>query len=158
MTEAITPNIELKDFNILKIMDLLPHRYPFLLVDRVIAYVPNESLTALKNVSFNEPYFQGHFPNQPIMPGVLLIEALAQATGLLSYKSMDDDPDSKLYMLVAVDKARFRGQVIPGDQVTLSVQLKRNMRGIRMFQGEARVDGKKVAEAELMCSVQDRVK
>ena len=158
MTEAITPNIELKDFNILKIMDLLPHRYPFLLVDRVIAYVPNESLTALKNVSFNEPYFQGHFPNQPIMPGVLLIEALAQATGLLSYKSMDDDPDSKLYMLVAVDKARFRGQVIPGDQVTLNVELKRNMRGIRMFKGEARVDGKMVAEAELMCSVQDRVK
>ena len=158
MTEAITPNIDLKDFDILKIMDLLPHRYPFLLVDRVIAYTPNESLTALKNVSFNEPYFQGHFPKQPIMPGVLLIEALAQATGLLSYKSMDDDPDNKIYLLVAVDKARFRGQVVPGDQVTLSVQLKRNMRGIRMFQGEARVDGKKVAEAELMCSVQDRVK
>jgi len=143
-------------FEISKVMDLLPHRYPFLLIDRVIESVPDTSLSALKNVTVNEPFFQGHFPGQPIMPGVLVLEAMAQATGLLAFSSMNDGHESKLYMLVGIDKVRFRGQVVPGDQLILNVLLKRNMRGIGMFECKALVDGTVVAEAELMCSAQDR--
>lgn len=152
MTEPPTTN-----FDIQKVMEYLPHRYPFLLIDRVTACSPGDSLTALKNVSFNEPFFQGHFPGQPIMPGVLILEALAQATGLLAFCSMEDDPSKKLYMLVGIDKARFRGQVVPGDQLQLTVNLKRNVRGIGMYEGKAMVDDKIVAEAELMCSAQDKL-
>jgi 3-hydroxyacyl-[acyl-carrier-protein] dehydratase len=144
------------EFDIQQVMKYLPHRYPFLLIDRVIECTVGESLTALKNVTINEPFFQGHFPDQPIMPGVLVIEALAQATGLLSFCSMQADHNKKLYVLVGIDKARFRGQVLPGDQLHLQVSLKRNMRGILMFEGKALVEGKVVAEAELMCSAQDR--
>jgi 3-hydroxyacyl-[acyl-carrier-protein] dehydratase len=144
------------EFDIQQVMKYLPHRYPFLLIDRVIECTAGENLTALKNVTINEPFFQGHFPEQPIMPGVLVIEALAQATGLLSFCSMQEDHNKKLYVLVGIDKARFRGQVMPGDQLHLQVTLKRNMRGILMFEGKALVDGKVVAEAELMCSAQDR--
>lgn len=144
------------EFDIQQVMKYLPHRYPFLLIDRVIECTAGENLTALKNVTINEPFFQGHFPEQPIMPGVLVIEALAQATGLLSFCSMQEDHNKKLYVLVGIDKARFRGQVMPGDQLHLQVNLKRNMRGIWMFEGKALVDGKVVAEAELMCSAQDR--
>lgn len=145
------------EYDISKVMEYLPHRYPFLLVDRVVDIDEGKTLTAIKNVSINEPFFQGHFPGLPIMPGVLLLEALAQATGLLSFISMGDGHKSKIYMLVGIDKARFRGQVVPGDQVTLKVSLKRNMRGIGMYQCEAMVDGELVAEAEMMCSAQDRV-
>jgi 3-hydroxyacyl-[acyl-carrier-protein] dehydratase len=143
-------------FEISKVMDFLPHRYPFLLIDRVIESEPDKSLSALKNVTVNEPFFQGHFPGQPIMPGVLILEAMAQATGLLAFSSMNDGHESKLYMLVGIDKVRFRGQVVPGDQLILNVLLKRNMRGIGMFECEALVDGTVIAEAELMCSAQDR--
>ncbi len=144
------------DFDIQKVMEYLPHRFPFLLIDRVLQCTPNKQLTALKNVTFNEPFFQGHFPSQPIMPGVLILEAIAQATGLLSFCSMQAGHKEKLYMLVGIDKARFRGQVIPGDQLTLSVTLKRNMRGIGMFEGRAMVGDEMVAEAELMCSAQNK--
>jgi 3-hydroxyacyl-[acyl-carrier-protein] dehydratase len=144
------------DFDIQKVMQYLPHRYPFLLIDRVLACSPGDQLVALKNVTINEPFFQGHFPGQPIMPGVLVIEALAQATGLLSFCTMDENHQDKLYMLVGIDKARFRGQVLPGDQLRLTVNLKRNMRGIWMYEGAAEVDGNIVAEAELMCSAQDK--
>ena len=137
-------------------MELLPHRYPFLLVDRVVGLEQGKSLSAIKNVSINEPFFQGHFPGQPIMPGVLILEAMAQATGLLAFSSMGDAHKSKLYLLVGIDKARFRGQVVPGDQLALNITLKRNMRGIGMFGCEALVDGEVVAEAEMMCSAQDR--
>jgi len=143
-------------FEISKVMDFLPHRYPFLLIDRVIESEPDKSLSALKNVTVNEPFFQGHFPGQPIMPGVLILEAMAQATGLLAFSSMNDGHESKLYMLVGIDKVRFRGQVVPGDQLILDVELKRSMRGIDMFDCQALVDGTVVAEAELMCSAQDR--
>jgi 3-hydroxyacyl-[acyl-carrier-protein] dehydratase len=146
----------MQDFDIQKVMELLPHRYPFLLVDRVLECNPQESLTALKNVSVNEPFFQGHFPNEPVMPGVLIIEALAQATGLLSFCSMGDEHKHKLYLLVGIDKARFRDRVVPGDQLILKVDLKRNVRGIAFYKAVAEVDGKAVAEAELMCSAQDR--
>ena len=144
------------NFDINKIMELLPHRYPFLLVDRVTDVKPGESLSAIKNVTINEPFFQGHFPGQPVMPGVLILEAMAQATGLLAFSGQIDAHKSSLYMLVGIDKARFRGQVLPGDQLQLEILLKRTMRGIGLFECKALVDGKVVAEAEMMCSSQDR--
>ncbi len=147
----------MSQFDINKVMEYLPHRYPFLLIDRVIESEDDNYLSALKNVTVNEPFFQGHFPGQPIMPGVLILEAMAQATGLLAFSSMNDGHESKLYMLVGIDKSRFRGQVIPGDQLILNVRLKRNMRGIGIFECKAFVDGVVVAEAEMMCSAQERV-
>ncbi len=144
------------NFDIQQIMEYLPHRYPFLLVDRVLECEQGKSLKAYKNVSFNEPFFQGHFPADPIMPGVLVIEALAQATGLLSFCSLSEEERDKLYVLVGIDKARFRGQVTPGDRLTLAVKHKRSMRGIDMFECVASVDDKIVVEAELMCSAQER--
>jgi 3-hydroxyacyl-[acyl-carrier-protein] dehydratase len=137
-------------------MELLPHRYPFLLVDRVTDVKPSERLSAIKNVTINEPFFQGHFPGEPIMPGVLILEAMAQATGLLAFSGMIDADKSSLYMLVGIDKARFRGQVLPGDQLQLEILLRRTMRGIGIFECKALVEGKIVAEAEMMCSSQDR--
>jgi 3-hydroxyacyl-[acyl-carrier-protein] dehydratase len=144
------------ELDISKVMELLPHRYPFLLVDRVIGFEPGKSLSAIKNVSINEPFFQGHFPGQPVMPGVLILEAMAQATGLFAFSDMGDLHKSKLYLLVGIDKSRFRGQVVPGDQLILNISLKRNIRGIGMYVCEALVDGEVVAEAEMMCSAQDR--
>jgi 3-hydroxyacyl-[acyl-carrier-protein] dehydratase len=146
----------MSQFDINKVMEYLPHRYPFLLIDRVIESEDNKFLSALKNVTVNEPFFQGHFPGEPIMPGVLILEAMAQATGLLAFSSMHDGHESKLYMLVGIDKVRFRGQVVPGDQLMLNVRLKRTLRGIGMFECKALVDGTLVAEAEMMCSAQDR--
>ena len=144
------------NFDVEKIMKLLPHRYPFLLVDRVTEVEPGVSLSAIKNVTINEPFFQGHFPGKPIMPGVLILEAMAQATGLLAFSGLIDPSESRLYILVGIDKARFRGQVLPGDQLTLQVSLKRNMRGIGMFDCKALVDDEVVAEAQMMCSEQER--
>ncbi len=144
------------DFDISKVLELLPHRYPFLLVDRVVELEQGKGLSAIKNVSINEPFFQGHFPGQPVMPGVLILEALAQATGLLAFSGMGDKHKTKLYMLVGIDKARFRGQVLPGDQLVLNITQKRTMRGIGMYQCQALVDETVVAEAEMMCSAQDR--
>ena len=144
------------NFDVKKIMELLPHRYPFLLVDRVTEVEPGVSLSAIKNVTINEPFFQGHFPGKPIMPGVLILEAMAQATGLLAFSGLIDPSESRLYILVGIDKARFRGQVLPGDQLKLQVSLKRNMRGIGMFDCKALVDDEVVAEAEMMCSEQER--
>ena len=137
-------------------MALLPHRYPFLLVDRVTEVEPGVSLSAIKNVTINEPFFQGHFPGKPIMPGVLILEAMAQATGLLAFSGLIDPSESKLYILVGIDKARFRGQVLPGDQLKLQVSLKRNMRGLGTFDCKAPVDDEVVAEAQMMCSEQER--
>ena len=144
------------NFDVEKIMKLLPHRYPFLLVDRVTEVEPGVSLSAIKNVTINEPFFQGHFPGKPIMPGVLILEAMAQATGLLAFSGLIDPSESRLYILVGIDKAWFRGQVLPGDQLKLQVSLKRNMRGIGMFDCKALVDDEVVAEAQMMCSEQER--
>ncbi len=144
------------ELDINQVMELLPHRYPFLLVDRVIELEQGQSLSAIKNVTINEPFFQGHFPGQPVMPGVLILEAMAQATGLLAFTDMGEAHKSKLYMLVGIDKSRFRDQVLPGDQLRLDIRLKRNMRGIGMYQCEASVNGRVVAEAEMMCSAQER--
>ena len=144
------------ELDIKKVMELLPHRYPFLLIDRVLELENGKSLSALKNVSINEPFFGGHFPGQPIMPGVLILEAMAQATGLLAFTEMGEAHKSKLYLLVGIDKSRFRGQVLPGDQLRLEISLKRTMRGIGIYACRALVDGELVAEAEMMCSAQER--
>ncbi len=139
-----------------EVLELLPHRYPFLLVDRVLDYTLGERLVALKNVSFNEPYFTGHFPHRPVMPGVLIIEALAQATGLLAMKSAPEAAHANsLYYFVGIDKARFKRPVEPGDQLILEVILKASKRGIWMFSGKATVAGKIAATAELMCTAKD---
>lgn len=139
-----------------QVLRLLPHRYPFLLVDKVIDYKVNEYLVALKNVTFNEPFFTGHFPVRPVMPGVLIVEAMAQATGLLAMASRPDLVGEKsLYYFVGIDKARFKRPVEPGDQLIMEVRLGPVRRGIWKFDGEARVDDKVVATAEIMCTARD---
>lgn len=136
-----------------EILKRLPHRYPFLLVDRVLDYKLGEYLVALKNVTINEPFFNGHFPGHPIMPGVLILEALAQATGILAFKTNDAYPDDgTLYYLVGIDEARFKQPVVPGDQLRLSVKILKSKRGIYKFQGEASVAGDVVATADIMCA------
>ena len=132
---------------------LLPHRYPFLLIDRVIAFEQGTRLTALKNVTINEPFFQGHFPGHPVMPGVLIIEAMAQASGVLVKLSRPRGPEhAVVFYLVKVDKARFNRVVVPGDQLKLDVQHKRTMRNMSQFWCQASVDGQLAAEAELLCA------
>jgi len=139
--------------NINEVKNFLPHRYPFLLIDKVVDFEVGKSLTAIKNVSFNEPQFTGHFPSQPIMPGVLIIEALAQATGILAFKSEVGKPqEGQIYMLVGVDNARFKRMVEPGDQLKLEVEVLTVKRGIWKFKGIASVDDKVVTSAELMCT------
>ena len=136
------------------ILDLLPHRYPFLLVDRVVELEAHKRIRAIKNVTFNEPYFQGHFPGRPVMPGVLVIEAMAQAGGLLTQLSLPRDAigEGKLFYLVKVDNARFNRMVVPGDQLDIEVVLKRNIRNMALYECSARVDGKVVASAEILCA------
>ncbi len=142
--------------DIQRIMELLPHRYPFLLVDRVIECVPGERLVAFKNVTFNEPFFTGHFPIKPVMPGVLIIEALAQATGLLAAESAETKrSSSSIYYLVGVDKARFKRPVGPGDQLHLEARLLKVKRDLWVFDCVATVDGKVVASAEIMCTARE---
>lgn len=142
--------------DVTEIMTMLPHRYPFLLVDRVLEFEPGKTLVAVKNVTINEPFFQGHFPGHPVMPGVLVIEAMAQAAGLLTQLSEGErtgaDQGDRLYYLVKVDKARFSRIVVPGDQLELRVVQKRLIRRMGQYQCEARVDGKEVASAEILCA------
>ena len=146
---------ENKVMDIREILSLLPHRYPFLLVDRVLDYSYTDEkkvLKAVKNVSVNEPFFQGHFPGKPVMPGVLILEALAQATGLLSFKIIGKPNPDELYYFAAIDNARFKKPVIPGDQLILDVELLKEVRGVAKFRGVASVDGKVVCSADLMCA------
>jgi 3-hydroxyacyl-[acyl-carrier-protein] dehydratase len=139
------------DVNAIK--KLLPHRYPFLLVDRVLDFEPGVSLQAIKNVTFNEPFFQGHFPEKPVMPGVLILEALAQATGLLAFNTESRGAErDTLYYLVGIDNARFKQPVVPGDQLYLSVTVTKQKRGIWVFDSQATVDGKTAASAVIMCT------
>lgn len=134
-----------------QIREFLPHRYPFLLVDRVIKVDPGVSIEAVKNVSINEPFFNGHFPREPIMPGVLIVEALAQAAGVLGFVTENRRPDDGyMYLLVGVDKARFKRQVVPGDQLILKASYITVKRNILKFSGEARVEGQLVASAEFL--------
>ena len=138
--------------DVVAIQKLLPHRYPFLLVDRVTEFEHRSHITCFKNVTANEPFFQGHFPGQPVMPGVLVIEALAQAGGLLTQLSQITDAAGKVFYLVKVDNARFSSMVVPGDRLELCVKLKRMIRNIALFEGVAKVDGKQVACAEILCA------
>lgn len=136
------------------ILENLPHRYPFLLVDRVLALEPGKNIVALKNVTINEPFFSGHYPHHPVMPGVLIIEAMAQVAALLSFQSLDTKPDEKsVYYFAGIDGARFKRPVTPGDQLIFKVELARSMRGVSKFRAVAEVDGQLAAEAELMCTV-----
>lgn len=137
-----------------KILKLLPHRYPFLLVDRVIEIEKGKKIQAIKNVSINEPFFTGHFPTRPVMPGVLILEALAQAAGLLSFDMLGVTPDANtIFYFVGVDGARFKRPVEPGDQLILDVELDRIRGGIYKFKGVASVAGNMACEAEIMCTM-----
>ncbi len=139
-----------------EILQYLPHRYPFLLLDRVLEIEPKKSLTAIKNVSYNEPFFQGHFPRQPVMPAVLTLEAMAQATGILAMVSLGLSPsDSVLYYFVGADKARFRRPVVPGDQLRIEVEVMRLTRSMCKVKAKATVEGDLAASAELMGALKD---
>lgn len=144
MTDAIQLDMQ-------AILERLPHRYPFLLVDRVLECIPGASIRAIKNVTYNEPYFPGHFPHRPVMPGVIIIEALAQAAGILCFVTAGVIPDEETrFYFVGIDNARFRKPVIPGDQLVLTAQLERSLRGIWKFSTVALVGDKEVAHADMM--------
>jgi len=137
-----------------EILEYLPHRYPILLVDRVLECEPGKHIVGIKNVSINEPFFQGHFPHHPVMPGVLIIEALAQVSAILSFKTLGTKPDDQsVYYFVGIDDARFKRPVLPGDQLRLEATLERNVRGIWKFAVQAKVGDAIAAEAKLMCTV-----
>jgi 3-hydroxyacyl-[acyl-carrier-protein] dehydratase len=138
--------------NIHEILEYLPHRYPFLLLDRVISLELGKEIVAIKNVTINEPFFPGHFPYHPVMPGVLIVEAMAQAIAVLSFKSTGAKPsEDTVYYLAGVDNARFKKPVMPGDQLVLKMTVERLVRGVGKYKGQAMVNGEVVAEAELMC-------
>ena len=140
-----------------EILEHLPHRYPFLLVDRVLSIDPNKSIVALKNVTINEPFFPGHYPHHPVMPGVLIIEAMAQVAALLTFKSQGTKPDDKtVYYFVGIDNARFKRPVSPGDQIIFKVEIMFNKRGLWKFSAVAEVEGQVAAEAEIMCTLRDK--
>jgi 3-hydroxyacyl-[acyl-carrier-protein] dehydratase len=144
-------------FDIAEILKHLPHRYPFLLVDRVLDCTPRKSIRALKNVTINEPFFQGHFPGFPLMPGVLVIEALAQVSGLLAFVSGDAKAGgNSLIYFAGIDNARFKKQVVPGDQLILEAEVIRVIRGVGKFRARATVDGDLACEAELIAAIRDR--
>ncbi|MDA0679330.1 MAG: 3-hydroxyacyl-ACP dehydratase FabZ [Proteobacteria bacterium] len=136
----------------LQIMRALPHRYPFLLIDRVISCTPGQSITAVKNVTNNEYFFQGHFPGRPVMPGVLIIESMAQAGGVLAYLTTADVEPKPLYFLAGVDNTRFRRTVLPGDQLVITVDVARVKSGIWFYKCSATVDGKLAVAADIMCA------
>jgi 3-hydroxyacyl-[acyl-carrier-protein] dehydratase len=139
-----------------EILNYLPHRFPFLLIDRVVSCEPGKNIVAIKNVTINEPYFQGHFPGNPVMPGVMIMEALAQAAAILSFLSLNrDSTQNLLYYFVGIDKARFKKVVVPGDQLTLDVTMTRKVRGIAKFETVAKVGEDVVAEAELLCTIKE---
>ena len=142
-------------FDIKSIIQNLPHRYPFLLVDRVIAFEKNESIVALKNVTINEPFFQGHFPGSPIMPGVLIVEAMGQAGGVLVTQSLPPEKQGKLIYFMGFDHVRFRKPVVPGDQLILELKMLKLRSKVVKMAGVAKVDGKIVAEAQLMAAYGD---
>jgi len=140
-----------------EILEHLPHRYPFLLIDRVLSVDPGKEIVALKNVSINEPFFPGHYPHHPVMPGVLVIEAMAQAAAILTFKSMDSNPNKNmLYYFVGIDGARFKRPVVPGDQLILKVTSTRSLRSLWKFSAVAEVDGQVAALAEIMCTMREK--
>jgi 3-hydroxyacyl-[acyl-carrier-protein] dehydratase len=142
--------------DIAKILKALPHRYPFLLVDRVVEVVQGQSIHAYKNLTFNEQFFQGHFPGKPVMPGVLQLEALAQAGALLAYEGAPFDPTTKVIYLMSFDKVKFRKPVVPGDRLDLHVRIERQKGVIWRLAGEGKVDGATVSEAQMMAMIGER--
>lgn len=143
--------------DIYKILELLPHRYPMLLIDRIVEFKPNDSITALKNVTVNEPFFQGHFPENPVMPGVLILEAMAQAAALLFRTDEENQPgEGAVYYFVGIDKARFKRVVQPGDQLMLHITISRKMRNIWKFAAVGKVDDEVACTAELMCTYKEK--
>jgi 3-hydroxyacyl-[acyl-carrier-protein] dehydratase len=138
--------------DVIAIQKLLPHRYPFLLVDRVVEFEPHKRIVGIKNVSINEPFFQGHFSGHPVMPGVLVIEALAQAGGLLTQLSQGTDAQGKLFYLVKIDNAKFSRMVVPGDRLDLEVTIRREIRNMTQYCGIASVEGQQVASADILCA------
>ncbi len=143
------------DFDVQGIMEMLPHRYPFLLVDRVIKLIPDDRIVAIKNVTINEPFFQGHFPGKPVMPGVLIIEAMAQAGGILAYQTAPAEKRNRLIYFMGMDKVRFRKMVVPGDQIIFEAKIIKFRTKVAKMSGTATVDDQLVAEAELMASFGD---
>ena len=144
------------ELDIKAILDTLPHRYPMLLVDRVLDIVPGKTITAIKNVTFNEPFFMGHFPHHPVMPGVLILEAMAQTAAIMSFTGetgLKQGDEELLYYFVGVDEARFRRPVVPGDQLRMEVVAERISRSMCKYQAYASVDGQEVARAKLMCAI-----
>jgi 3-hydroxyacyl-[acyl-carrier-protein] dehydratase len=143
--------------DIREILEYLPHRYPFLLLDRVVSCEPGKNIVAVKNVAIGEPFFQGHFPENPIMPGVMILEAMAQAAAILSFKTLSYESTRNLvYYFVGIDNARFKRPVVPGDQLVLDVTMLRIVRGIGKFAAVARVEGALVTEAELLCTIKEQ--
>ncbi len=143
--------------NIDEVMEYLPHRYPFLLIDRVLDMEVGKSITAIKNVSINEPFFPGHFPGSPVMPGVLILEAMAQAAALLSFKTENYAPSEiGIVYFAGIDGARFKKPVVPGDQLLIKIEIVRRMRGIWKYKGRVEVEGALVAEADLMATLRDK--
>lgn len=140
----------MKGIDIEKIKKYLPHRYPFLMIDRVLEVVPGKSITAIKNVSANEPYFSGHFPRMAVMPGVLMVEAMAQTSGILTYATLETVPEEELYFLAGIDNVRFKRLVIPGDQLHLHIELTKHRLDVWKFTGTASVDGEIACTAEFM--------
>ncbi len=147
---------DIKSMDINRVLKYLPHRYPFLMIDRVLSCDPGKRVLALKNVTSNEPYFHGHFPHYPVMPGVLIIEALAQAAAILTFSGEGHTPDERMvYYFVGIDNARFKKPVTAGDSLHLDVTLLRQLRGLWKFHGEARVDEVVVAEADILCTIRE---
>lgn len=143
---------EKKVITVEEIQTLIPHRYPMLLIDRVLDYEPGKWLHGIKNVTFNEPVFTGHFPGYSIFPGVMILEALAQATGVLGFKTHQDRAEKEMYLFASIDNAKFKRPVVPGDTLHLHVEFLKERRGMWKFYGEAKVDGKVVCSADLMCA------
>ncbi len=141
-----------KTFDIQKIMNLLPHRYPFIMIDRILELVPGEKVVALKNITINEPFFQGHFPGNPIMPGVLIIEAMGQAGAVLAAESLPEEEQGSLIYFMGINKVKFRKPVVPGDQIIFEIKFLKQRAKVFKMSGMAFVDEKLVAEAELMAS------
>jgi 3-hydroxyacyl-[acyl-carrier-protein] dehydratase len=141
-----------EEMDILAILKLLPHRYPFVMVDKILKIVPGTEITGIKNVTINEPYFQGHFPERPVMPGVMILEGMAQVGGVLGYHTSPEMIGNKLLYFAGIDNARFRKPVVPGDQLVFELKLLKMKRGVMVMEGTAHVDGQLVTEAQLMAS------
>ncbi len=145
----------LKDIDIMKVMDRIPHRYPFLLVDKIVEIVPHESAIGVKCVTASEPHFQGHFPQRPIMPGVLIVESMAQTAGVMVVSSLGPEAEGKLVYFMSIDECKFRRPVVPGDQMFIHITKKQQRGPVWKFRGEARVDGQLVAEANIAAMIRD---